>query len=678
MSEYLTPGVYIEEPATGAVPIEGVSTSTVGMVGRAPRGPTRPTLVTSWIEYTRLYGGLTDPDKLGYLSWGAQGFFANGGKRAYIARVAGPGAKSAKLDLGGPSDDKSWITINAIGPGAWGNRIYVKVGAGSQAEKGKPTETLFSLQLFYFEGSAPTPFVDPTDPTNRNNPDYREPAAHEVYDNLSPDPLSPAFAPTMVNAASSLVQLEHNWTGKAANKPAPAAMGEIPATALGTAAGKRFATGDDKTLLVVSAASAGKTGNALAVEIAAGKDPAKTFTLTVTIPGATDQDKPTSEIHEDLTPGSAAAVVNAASRTVRLSWKLKDGDGDIDTVKLKDGVRVPAMPAAAKSPLAGGADPVTLATGTDNVNSDTPPKLVPLTAFDYAGESDPVDAAPEDRTGLAGLATIRDIALLAVPDQDETALPGITSKVVGQCDLQKDRFCVLQFPNGTAFNALMPPMDSAFGAVYHPWINVLKPDGKSFIAVPPAGHIAGVIARTDIERGVHKAPANEVLRGVLTQDVGASGPLVTKVTTGQQDVLNPKGVNCVRDFRSMGRDIRIWGARTMTSDAQWKYVSVRRLFIMIEQSIERGTHWVVFEPNDAYTWNRVVSSVSGFLTTLWRNGALFGTSAQEAFFVKCDQTTMTQDDIDNGRLVCLVGVAPVKPAEFVIFRFSQKTAAAAG
>ncbi len=146
------------------------------------------------------------------------------------------------------------------------------------------------------------------------------------------------------------------------------------------------------------------------------------------------------------------------------------------------------------------------------------------------------------------------------------------------------------------------------------------------------------------------------------------------ITKGRQDILNPRGVNCIRDFRSDGRGIRLWGARTMTSDPEWKYINVRRLFIFVEESIEQGTQWVVFEPNDEPLWAQVRRSIVNFLTRVWKSGALMGLTQDEAFFVKCDRTTMTQDDIDNGRLVCYIGIAPVKPAEFVIFRISQKTA----
>jgi phage tail sheath protein FI len=184
--------------------------------------------------------------------------------------------------------------------------------------------------------------------------------------------------------------------------------------------------------------------------------------------------------------------------------------------------------------------------------------------------------------------------------------------------------------------------------------------------IPPGGHVLGVYARSDVERGVFKAPANEIVRGGLA--------LEYDINDRVQDTLNPRGVNVVRSFP--GRGIRVWGARTMTSDALWKYVSVRRLFIFHERSISEGTQWVVFEPNDDRLWARVIDTIRLFLRGQWRGGALLGRTEQEAFFITCDRTTMSQDDILNGRLICEIGIAPVRPAEFVIFRIFQNTAEA--
>jgi phage tail sheath protein FI len=208
--------------------------------------------------------------------------------------------------------------------------------------------------------------------------------------------------------------------------------------------------------------------------------------------------------------------------------------------------------------------------------------------------------------------------------------------------------------------------DSKYAAFYYPWILTSDPRSGARKLIPPGGHVLGVYARSDTERGVFKAPANEIVRGALE--------LHDDINDDLQGVLNPKGVNAIRSFP--GRGIRVWGARTISSDALWKYVSVRRLFIFLERSIYEGTQWVVFEPNDDKLWARVVDTIRLFLRTQWRLGALFGRTEQEAFFITCDRTTMTQDDILNGRLICEIGIAPVRPAEFVIFRIFQNTAEA--
>jgi phage tail sheath protein FI len=295
----------------------------------------------------------------------------------------------------------------------------------------------------------------------------------------------------------------------------------------------------------------------------------------------------------------------------------------------------------------------------------------PATLNDYLDEN---TTDPEQRKGLAGLATIREISLVAIPD--EVVIRGLKEKVIESCEGARDRFAVVSVDeNAASFVDLRPPRDTSYAAFYYPWIRVLAPhipDGHR--TVPCNGHVAGIYARVDTERGVHKAPANEVVRGILTRNLdGNKGPLEFSLGKRENDILNPRGVNVIRDFRSEGRDVRVFGGRTMSSDPMWKYVNVRRLFIFVEQSIDRGTQWVVFEPNYEQTWRAIRTSISAFLRTVWLNGALLGSTQEEAFFVKCDRTTMTQDDLDNGRLICVIGIAPTKPAEFVIFRISQKT-----
>ncbi len=298
---------------------------------------------------------------------------------------------------------------------------------------------------------------------------------------------------------------------------------------------------------------------------------------------------------------------------------------------------------------------------------------------DFEGDMDPITGPPPGDTtaellglgrGLAAFATIDEINILACPDAVRTNpvdLTVVDRRIIDQCENLQDRFAVASAQlNAGAVQNINPIRDSKYAAFYYPWIKIFDPVRAYQVTVPATGHVAGIFARTDIERGVHKAPANAVVRGTL----GLERP----VTKQDQVTLNPKGVNCIRNFTSDGRGFRLWGARTMSSDSMWRYVNVRRLFLFIEESIDVGTQWVMFEPNHEPTWAAVVSSVTGFLNSVWRSGALMGVTQDEAFFVKCDRTTMTQDDIDNVRLICVIGVAPVKPAEFVIFRISQKTA----
>jgi phage tail sheath protein FI len=276
---------------------------------------------------------------------------------------------------------------------------------------------------------------------------------------------------------------------------------------------------------------------------------------------------------------------------------------------------------------------------------------------DYQG----TDIAGE-RTGLAALKELDEVSIVCVPDENQVR--GLTEAVVTHCENMGDRFAILSAPqNAGRVSEIETPVDSQYAAYYYPWLEVKHPVTNVDQLVPPGGHVAGMYARNDAETGVHGSPANMVVRGALD--------LQHNITKGEQDILNPKGVNCIRSFQ--GRGIRVWGARTCSSDPEWKYINVRRLFLFVEQSIDEGTQWAVFEPNDRDTWARVRQSVSNFLETAWRDGALMGTSPDEAFFVNCGEETMTQDDIDNGRLICEIGIAPVKPAEFVIFRIQQWT-----
>jgi hypothetical protein len=255
-------------------------------------------------------------------------------------------------------------------------------------------------------------------------------------------------------------------------------------------------------------------------------------------------------------------------------------------------------------------------------------------------------------------------------------MDGVTSvqlAMIAHCELMADRVAILDPPPGLNPQKIrdwrtdVAGYESKYATLYWPWVNILDPQTGARVSLPPSGYVGGVWARTDATRGVHKAPANEALRGVVS--------LGSTIAKSEQDILNPIGVNCLRSFPAQG--IRVWGARTLSSDAEWRYLNVRRLFNFVEKSILAGTNWVVFEPNDQYLWDSVRRVISAFLNRIWRNGALVGRSASQAFFVKCDAENNPPESRDAGNLVVEIGIAPVKPAEFIIFRISQFSEGAA-
>jgi phage tail sheath protein FI len=380
----------------------------------------------------------------------------------------------------------------------------------------------------------------------------------------------------------------------------------------------------------ITALGPGQWGNRIAVEIAStGPGDLFRISLTYRAPLVSSPEEPTiREEYDSLSadedsPDYYLQRINGSSRLVTIE-KLPSGapPGDVSMVMLEDG-----------------------SDGLAQVGSDF-------------------------KQALDLLETQDEIALLCCPD--EHAAPSIPNDLLDQCERLKNRFAILQAPLSVPNLAThRPPGDSRYGAYYLPWLRIRHPRSGAEVVIPAGGHITGIYARTDSERGVHKAPAGEVVRGVLTDPAAPERGLSVLITKEQQDKLNSRGVNVLRYFP--GKGILLWGARTMASDPVWKYVNVRRLFIFIEASLQKGTQWVVFEPNEEPLWATVRRTVTDFLTRLWREGMLQGRKLEEAFFVKCDRTTMTQADLENGRLIMVVGIAPIKPAEFIIIRIGQWT-----
>ncbi|MGB3593978.1 MAG: phage tail sheath subtilisin-like domain-containing protein [Ornithinimicrobium sp.] len=337
---------------------------------------------------------------------------------------------------------------------------------------------------------------------------------------------------------------------------------------------------------------------------------------------------------------NVATLVNGTSTLIRIEDIAQGAD---------------AKPAAGETALVEAAAPAA-----------TPAKLA---TDDYVG-----DVA--ERTGFGGLETVDEVTMLCVPDLmsayqqgsiDLDTVKAVQLGMIAHCELMGDRMAILDPPPGLNAQQIREwrveaaGYDSAYATLYWPWIKTPNPDTGLMASIPPSGHVAGIWGRNDDTRGVHKAPANEVVHGAVS--------LETQITKNEHDLLNPVGINCLRAFP--GRGIRIWGARTLSSDPAWRYTNVRRLFNYLEESILNGTNWAVFEPNDEALWARLRRTISAFLVNEWRKGALFGATPDEAFFVQCDAETNPSEGIDAGQVVCMVGVAPVKPAEFVIFRLAQ-------
>lgn len=726
MPEYLSPGVYMEEFEIGARPIEGVSTSTAGFLGETERGPTTPRLVTSWLQFQRVYGGYFGTDK--YLPGAVEGFFNNGGNRCYIARIVkniGVAANPAHLDL--KIDKDHFLKVDAVGEGEWGNRVALKFSSNMDGDK---------LIVLYWK-SAPSINDNYMIDTNIGTilKDF-PPSVLETF-NISLDEKSPDYFEKTINGISNLIIISPPKTTDKA--PTELASFLTKGTDGGSEAKKASLTLRSideldssltdyaNKIMTVEAKEEGKGGNKISLKFSKDKkltvdsgdgspevyditptlkDEVKSKSQKITIDilpddhmaappegskvplqGGDDDnqskimlksiDKLDSTLAEYENKTIKVTAVKKGADQNGISIVLTKGSGGSGKIKLEvdlpdgetviyDNMSMDDLQIEGKSSphvIISIDNDYRKATPDDNDihlegGTDSDPQLL---AGDFGGKS-----TAGEKTGLNAFEEIEDISIIYSPSAYDVS--GLVGKLIDHCENLRYRFAILDAPNTPEYSTFYPGSNNPDGsrptdhaAFYCPWIKVINPDTGLLQSMPPGGYIAGIYSRSDTERGVHKAPANEIVKG--------ASDLQFQIMKGEQDVLNPRGVNVIRAFS--GRGILVWGARTLSSNTLWKYINVRRLFIYIEASIEKGTQWVVFEPNDERLWGRVKATITQFLTGVWRNGALMGTTPEEAFFVKCDRSTMTQDDIDNGRLICIIGIAPVKPAEFVIFRIAQ-------
>jgi hypothetical protein len=576
-----------------------------------PGGPrtSEPRLITSFTEFERVYGGLealevgaaAETERLCYVAHAARAFFANGGKRLYISRVFAPRGASPHVASDYGVASRS-ITIG-VTSATWTARW-----PGFAGDVLVETRVTRSKNVAFAH------------PTLGFGIQARRAKAGAVVEIITAGTPPSGNAPLV---AGTLAVVDVDAEGKQTFM-----RGGVAVPAL---------TPTDVIQLVELQVIVTVNDERVDVYNELGADPRQKRDIAKIL----QQDDPEDE--------------NAA---VWLKWTPTGAPGAPGAAEL-----MVALQANANPRLDGGHDGMLAQpTGADGLEGK---------------EADP-DNADVKATGLEALGEIDDIAIVALPDggtYGNVALSAAAAGVlIGHAERLRYRIAVLDAPEGSSMNqirAFRGKFDSKYAALYHPWIEIFDPMERPTqgappgrLLLPPSGFVTGIYARSDIERGVHKAPANEVVRGLTRFEANINKP--------RQDVLNPEGVNCLRFFE--GRGSRVWGARTISSDPEWKYVNVRRLFIYIEHSIDRATQWAVFEPNNRRLWDNIRHTVEDFLLVLWRDGALLGDKPEEAYFVRCDRTTMTQNDLDNGRLICLIGVAPTKPAEFVIFRIGQWTA----
>lgn len=736
MPEYLSPGVYVEEIDAGPKPIAPVATSTAGAVGVTRRGPETPTLVTTYGDFARQFGGPLDmPDDATRGAWANRGhywhaaesvkaFFDEGGALVYFQRVVPGGAaassgafqgglRAALLADVGPADTQARFshlaeigagdtltfisdtgstlgtgTVSAIDPVSGTVTFAAALGFSARRYVDAATITAVSTQdiltaraasrgawgdeisvrIMPMVGAVRTLGATPTRGNRVSSTTTADAAAGDTtiavttvaggLDGSTP----PAPFRIQVNGGAAVEVSAVSEASGEATLTIPALDGDLPAgstvTVLRAAQAGAVLTvvGADRLYPGAIVQLAGAAGTETAVvgavsgaEVTLGSAPGNAYhegdtlrvieaevTVRHVAPGGEETTEPFAGLRltDDADPSSLIAGVNLQSDLIRLEAGV-----DYDA---QDLARFPAA-AAPWVPLTGGDD-----------------ALGSLSSADFIG----VNLGPGNRTGIQSLEEIDQVAICIAPGMWDV---DVRNALIVHCSTLADRFAILDPPPGLSvqeIEAFRAPIDTTYAALYYPWVQIRdpRPTGAA-LDVPPSGFMAGIYARTDMARGVHKAPANELMRSIR----GFS----QTITKREQGILNPQNINVLRAFQ--GRGNRVWGSRVITSDSAWRDVPVRRLFLMIEESIDEATQWVVFEPNGEPLWARVRQSVTRFLISQWRLGALQGVIADQAFFVACDRSTMTQDDIDSGRLICEIGIAPVHPAEFVIFRIQQKT-----
>jgi hypothetical protein len=622
--ELLHPGVYVQEVSGGVRPIEGVSTSTAAFIGPAERGPLdRAYMVTSFTEFNAKYGGFM---KDSWLAHSALQFFNNGGRRLYVVRVAKNVASASVALADRQSTPARTLTVSAESPGKWGNTLVVAVADATQDAGNE-------FKLAILKEKTTQPLTTET---------------LEIFDNLSMNPDAPNFAEKVVNAKSKFVRVAAEATDS--NASGFSRSGATPAASLPVSNRNLLITinGDGPQLITPADPLTTEAQIAAAIQTAVrALQPLRASTDPTAFSG--------------FTAAFAAGVYTLTSGKAgrRSSVEVSDAPTNNAAALLKLG--------RARGVEQSGAAVLRPANGNNIFVGDALVAGITVAATPGSDGSTPQEV--DYQNGFKLLDPVRDVNLVAVPGIGSATMVDFGGDY---CRRRADCFFIGDMgvtddtkEDAQAFAAALTVRGS-YAAVYYPWVRATDPTGESIepIALPPSGYVAGLYARIDAKRGMWKAPAG------TEANLGGAVGLVKETSDAEQDTLNPIGVNVIRSFPAAG--LVVWGARTITSDAEWKYVPVRRTAIYLEQSIYNGIQWAVFEPNDEELWSSIRLNINAFMMLQFQNGAFQGKSAGEAFFIKCDDKTTTQADIDAGIVNILVGFAPLKPAEFVVLKLSQK------
>ncbi len=628
MPVYQTPGVYFEKVDTNRGKITEIRTDIPGFVGITEKGPINKSMrLESMKQFQSVFGGFKPQS---YLAYAINGFFENGGDTSFVTRIADPEkaekAKTILLDI----NKNQTIHVSALNEGQWGNRIkvYLKEASMGSTVSAEPSKQPANKEYSIFQSTT----------------GFEKGTIVKIFQNNNGTKIEDYHYVTSIEPLSKKIV----W-----DSPLKAGLDLTKSIYFSTM---------EFTLTL----SIGDSFKEIFENLSMNSTHSRYFAKEEKEDETVINGQSNLVTVKDLNSLSSIPDNLPDSQNIKKDFLyLKGGVDGISSIDIDDFVGDPSLREKKGLRCYEDIDEVSMICIPDIMIQ--PVKM--NSAYEKPPEKEPDPCLPEknDIEENVSLPYKPKQKIELPPRFSEEDIQIVQQRMIEHCVAMKDRIAILSSPFGADISNVQDwrrQFDSNYAALYYPWISVndpLKLDNQIIRLIPPDGHVAGIYARSDLSVGVHKAPANEVITGAKDVDL--------MIENQVQDILNPMGINCLRVFP--GRGVMVWGARTISSDKSWRFVNVRRLLMMIEESVEEATQWAVFEPNDFHLRTGIIVSVSGFLEELWRRGALSGDTPDEAFFVRCDDVNNPQEVIDAGRIIADVGVAPSIPAEFIVFRIGK-------